>query len=77
MLEAVREVKGLLTLSADLFIVCLPFLKESFHSHVWMGLEEFPAYTSKVILVPLTGALAEDLYAQACASFFPEKAGRL
>ena len=54
------EVKWLLTLSTDLFIVCLLFLKESFHSHILMALEEFPAYMSDIILIPLTGALVED-----------------
>lgn len=46
-----------LTLSTGLFIKCLLFLKETFHSHVLMGLGEFWAYMSNVVLASLTEAL--------------------
>lgn len=39
-LEAVHEVKWLLTLNTDLSNICSLFLKENFHSHVLMGLAE-------------------------------------
>ena len=65
-LEALHEVKWLLTLSTDLFMKCLLFLQKSFHSHVLMGLEEFPAYVSNVIVAPHTGALVEDLSTGMC-----------
>lgn len=50
-LQRVHEVKCFLTLSADLFIVSLLFLTGFFHSHLLMGLEEFPSYMSNTILV--------------------------